>query len=161
MAEPISKVAEPILTEDEIQNQALEKVLEDITKNIDGIQETIKLLQELHDSGILEGVTSLIEAKEQIAKIVVEQSLRPPVTNAINNAMAAAGMITEINPETTKKMTESLTKGIQKAEEGLQLNKKVGLFDLLKLIKDPDINRVLRFGMDFLKGLGEGLKEKA
>ncbi|ASV70257.1 MULTISPECIES: helical membrane plugin domain-containing protein [Cytobacillus] len=161
MAEPISKVAEPILTENEIQNQALEKVLQDITKNIDGIQETIKLLQELHDSGILEGVTSLIEAKEQIAKIVVGQSLRPPVTNAINNAMAAAGMITEINPETTKKMTESLTKGIQKAEEGLQLNKKVGLFDLLKLIKDPDINRVMRFGMDFLKGLGEGLKEKA
>ncbi|MBN6885629.1 uncharacterized protein YjgD (DUF1641 family) [Cytobacillus horneckiae] len=160
MAEPICKVAEPILNEDEIQNQVLEKVLQDITKNVDGIQETIKLLQELHESGILEAVNSLIEAKEQIAKIVVGQSLRPPVTNAINNAMATAGILTEVNPETTKKMTDSLSKGLQKAEEGIQLNKKVGLFDLLKLMKDPDVNRAMRFGIDFLKGLGEGMKVK-
>lgn len=159
MAKPISQIAEPILNEKEIQNQVLKKVIQDVAQNADGIQETMKLLQELHESGILEAVNSLVEAKEKIAEIAVGQMLRPPVTNAINNAMAAAGTLTELNPEMTKKMMESVSKGFQKAEEGLRLNKKVGLFDLLKLMKDPDVNRAMGFGINFLKGLGEGLKE--
>ncbi|MGG1678622.1 DUF1641 domain-containing protein [Neobacillus sp. NRS-1170] len=159
MAKPISQIAETILNEKEMQNQVLEKVIHDVTQNAEGIQETLKLLQELHESGILGAVNSFVEAKEKIAKIAVGQMLRPPVTNAINNGMAAAGMLTELNPELTKKIMESVSNGFQKAEEGLRLNKKVGLFDLLKLMKDPDVNRAMGFGINFLKGLGEGLKE--
>ncbi|KON90139.1 hypothetical protein AF332_27280 [Sporosarcina globispora] len=159
MAKPISHINEPSLNEKEIQNQVLEKVIQDVTQNANGIQEAIKLLQELHESGILEAVNSLIEAKEKIAKIAVGQMLRPPVTNAINNGMAAAGILTELNPEMTKKMMEGLSKGLQKAEEGLQQNQKVGLFELIKLTKDPDVNRAMGFGINFLKGLGEGMKE--
>ena len=159
MAKPITKIEEPILTEKEIQAQSLEKVLQDLSQNADGIIETIKLLQELHDSGILGAINNLVAAKEQVAKIAVGQMLRPPVTTAINNAMAAAGAITEIDPETTKKLMGGLSKGLQKAEEGFQSNKKVGVFELVKLIRDPDVNRVIKFSLNLLKGLGEGLKE--
>ncbi|WP_026677770.1 DUF1641 domain-containing protein [Fictibacillus gelatini] len=159
MAKPITKIEEPVLTEKEKQDQSLQKVLEDVSKNADGIKETIQLLQELHESGILGAINHLVEAKEQVAKIAVGQMLRPPVTNALNNAMAAAGVLTEIDPETTKKLTAGLSKGLQKAEEGLRTNKKVGVFDLVKLLKDPDINRVITFSLDLLKGLGEGLKD--
>jgi len=159
MAKPITKIDEPILTEKEIQAQSLEKVLQDLSQNADGIIETIKLLQELHDSGILGAINNLVAAKEQVAKIAVGQMLRPPVTTAINNAMAAAGAITEIDPETTKKLMGGLSKGLQKAEEGFQSNKKVGVFELVKLIRDPDVNRVIKFSLNLLKGLGEGLKE--
>ncbi|PJN91169.1 DUF1641 domain-containing protein, partial [Bacillus sp. mrc49] len=130
-----------------------------ISRNSDGIKETIKLLQELHDSGILGAINNLVEAKEDVAKIAVGQMLRPPVTNALNNAMAAAGVLTELDPETTQKLVGGLSKGLQRAEEGIQSNKKVGVFDLVKLLRDPDVNRVMRFTIDLLKGLGEGLKK--
>jgi uncharacterized protein YjgD (DUF1641 family) len=52
-----------------------------------------------------------------------------------------------------------LSKGLQKAEEGFQSNKKVGVFELVKLIRDPDVNRVIKFSLNLLKGLGEGLKD--
>ncbi|MBP0725739.1 DUF1641 domain-containing protein [Bacillus sp. RG28] len=159
MAKPITKIDEPVLTEKEIQAQSLEKVLQDLSQNADGIIETIKLLQELHDSGILGAINNLVAAKEQVAKILVGQMLRPPVITAINNAMAAAGAITEIDPETTKKLMGGLSKGLQKAEEGFQSNKKVGVFELVKLIRDPDVNRVIKFSLNLLKGLGEGLKD--
>jgi uncharacterized protein YjgD (DUF1641 family) len=158
MAKPISQIKEPLLSEKEIQSQALEKVIQNVMQNADGIQEAMTLLQELHECGILEAVNSLVEAKEKIAKIAVGQMLRPPVTNAINNGMAAAGMLTELDPEMTKKLVGSLSIGLQKAEEGLRLNKKVGIVDLLKVMKDPDVNRAVGFGINFLKGLGEGLK---
>jgi uncharacterized protein YjgD (DUF1641 family) len=159
MAKPITKIDEPVLTEKEIQAQSLDKVLQDLSQNADGIIETIKLLQELYDSGILGAINNLVAAKEQVAKIVVGQMLRPPVTTAINNAMAAAGAITEIDPETTKKLMGGLSKGLQKAEEGFQSNKKVGVFELVKLIRDPDVNRVIKFSLNLLKGLGEGLRD--
>ncbi|MGG0286343.1 DUF1641 domain-containing protein [Peribacillus butanolivorans] len=158
MAKPITKIDEPIFTEKEKQDQTLEKVLQDLSENADGIKETIKLLQELHESGILGAINNLVEAKEIVAKIAVGQLLRPPVTNAVNNAMEAAGVLTELNPEMTKKLVGGLSKGLQKAEEGFQLNKKVSVFDLVKLMRDPDVNRVMRFSLDLLKGLGEGLK---
>lgn len=159
MAKPITKIDEPILTEKEKQDQSLKGVLQDLSQNADGIKETMQLLQELHESGILGAINNLVEAKEQVAKIAVGQMLRPPVTNAINNAMAAGGLLTEMNPETTKKLMGGLSKGLQKAEEGLQANKKVSVFDLVRLMRDPDVNRVLKFSIDLLKGLGEGLKD--
>jgi len=159
MAKPITKIEEPILTEKEKKDQALEKVLQDLSQNTEGIKETIKLLQELHESGILGAINNLVEAKENVAKIAVGQMLRPPVTNALNNAMAAAGVLTELDPEITQKLVGGLSKGLQRAEEGFRANKKVSVFDLIKLTRDPDVNRVIRFSIDLLKGVGEGLKD--
>lgn len=160
MAKPITKISQPVLTEKEIEEQSLEKVLKDVANNAEGIQQTIKLLQELHESGILAAINAIIEAKEQVAKIAVGQLLRPPVTNAINNAMAAAGALTELDPEMTKKWIGSVANGLQKAEEGVKDNSKVGIFDLMKAVKDPDINRAIAFGLNLLKGIGEGIKRR-
>ncbi|KQL49768.1 hypothetical protein AN963_08655 [Brevibacillus choshinensis] len=159
MARPITKVVEPILTEKERQDQTVEIVLQALANNPEGIQATIKLLQELHESGILGALNAAACAKEDIAKIVVGQMVRPPVTNMINNAMAAAGGLTELNPEMTKKLMGGVTKGLQRADEALRSGKKVGIFDLMKALRDPDINRAMGFGINLLKGVGEGLKD--
>ncbi|TKC14940.1 DUF1641 domain-containing protein [Robertmurraya kyonggiensis] len=159
MAKPITKIKEPILKEEEKQAEKLQGVIQNLAENADGITETIKLLQELHESGVLEALNSLIEAKEKVAKIAVGQLLRPPVTNAINNGMAAAGALTELDPEMTKKLVNGMMRGIQKAEQELQTNKKIGIFDLMKLMKDTDVNRALTFSLYLLQGIGAGLKE--
>ncbi|MCK6258212.1 DUF1641 domain-containing protein [Fictibacillus sp. KIGAM418] len=159
MAQPITKIVHSTRTEKEMQEQQIETIVEDLAKSADGIKELIKLFQQLHDSGILGSVNGLVEAKEKVAGIAVEQLLRPQMTNAINNMMAAAGVLSDTNPEMTKKLMSSLGNGIQRAEKGLISNEKVGIFDLMKALKDPDINRAIGFGMNLLKGVGEGLKE--
>ncbi|OIK09876.1 hypothetical protein BIV60_22735 [Bacillus sp. MUM 116] len=160
MAKPITKIKEANFSEEEKQADRLESVIQDLAENADGIKETIKLLQELHESGVLEALNSLIEAKEKVAKIAVGQLLRPPVTNAINNGMAAAGALTELNPEMTKKIMNGMTSGIKKAEKELQKNKKIGVFKLIKLMRDTDINRALTFSLYLLQGIGARLKEQ-
>lgn len=160
MARPITRVVKPPVTETDKQNQAVENVLQSLAQNADGIQETIKLLQELHSSGILGALNAAVGAKEEIAKIVVGQMVRPPVTNIVNNAMAAAGGLSELDPEVTQRLMKGVTKGLQKADEGLRAGDKVSIFDLMKALSDPDINRAIGFGMNLLKGIGEGLKEK-
>lgn len=160
MARPITKIVEPPRTEKEQQAEKVDRVLQALADHPDGIQSTIKLLQELYDSGILGALNAAVEAKEDIAKIVVGQMVRPPVTNLLNNAMAAAGGLTELNPDMTKKLMSGITQGLQRADEALRSGKKVGIFDLMKALRDPDIHRAMSFGMSLLKGVGEGLKER-
>ncbi len=159
MAQPINVIQKTELTEEEKKKQSLENLLSGIAENKDSLLETLALLQELHDSGILDAVGSLLNAKEKAASIAIGQLTRQPVTNMINNAMAAGGLLTELDPETTSKLSKSLMSGLKKAEQGLKDDSKIGLFDLMKALKDPDINRVLGFGFNLLKGMGEGLKE--
>lgn len=159
MANPIQTIQKTELTQDQIKIQSLENLLSEVAHNKDSLLDTLNLLKELHDSGIMEALGSLLKAKESAAKIALGQITRKPVTNMINNAMAAGGILTELDPETTSKLAKSLTVGLQKAEQGLKADTKLGLFDLMKAIKDPDINRAFGFGFNLLKGIGEGLKE--
>lgn len=158
MAKPIKTIQRAELTEDQKKAQSLENLLSEVAQNTDSLLDMLNLLQELHDSGILNALESFVKAKESVAKIAVGQIARKPVTNIINNAMAVGGALTELEPETTKKLVTSLAVGLQKAEQGLQDDTKLGIFDLMKALKDPDINRAIGFGFNLLKGIGEGLK---
>lgn len=159
MAKPIQTIKKVELTEEQKKAQSLEGLLSEVAQNKDSLLDTLQLLKELHDSGILEAINSLVKAKEEVAKIAVGQMTREPVTNLINNAMAAGGALTSLDPEMTKKLMGGMAKGLEKAEQGLQSNSKVGILDLLKALKDPDLNRAMGFGLNLLKGIGEGLKE--
>ncbi|ULT59362.1 DUF1641 domain-containing protein [Neobacillus drentensis] len=159
MAKPIKIIQKTELTEEQKKMHSLENLLSGVAQNKDSLLETLNLIQELHDSGIMDALGSLLKAKEKATKIAVGQLTRQPVTNMINNAMAAGGILTELDPETTNKLAKSLTAGLKKAEQGLKADSKLGLFDLMKVLKDPDINRALGFGFNLLKGMGEGLKE--
>jgi len=159
MAKPIKVIQKTEPTEEQKKMHSLEKLLSGVSQNTDSLLETLNLIQELHDSGMMDALGSLLKAKEKAAKIAVDQLTRQPVTNMINNAMAAGGILTELDPETTSKLAKSLTAGLKKAEQGLEADSKLGLFDLMKALKDPDINRAVGFGLNLLKGMGEGLKE--
>jgi uncharacterized protein YjgD (DUF1641 family) len=160
MGKPITTIANKESTQEHVKIQKLDRLVEDLSKHADGLQKSMELLHELHENGVLEIALSLLKAKEKVAKIAIDQMVRPPVTNMINNAMAAAGAISELEPETTKKLLKSFSNGMAKAEKAIINNEKVGVFDLVKTLRDPDINRILVFGLNLLKGMGEGLKEQ-
>ena len=159
MAKPIHIIKRTELTEEQKKEQSLESLLTEVAQNKDSLVETLDLLQELHNSGILDGINSLVKTKEEVAKIAVGQMTREPVTNMINNAMAAGGVLTQMDPEMTKKLMGSVAKGLEKAEQGLQSNSTTGILDIMKALKDPDMNRAITFGLNLLKGIGEELKD--
>ena len=159
MAKPIHLIKRTELTEEQKKEQSLESLLSEVAENKDSLVETLDLLQELHNSGILEVINSLVKTKEEVAKIAVGQMTREPVTNMINNAMAAGGVLTQMDPEMTKKLMGSVAKGLERAEQGLQSNSETRLLDIMKALKDPDMNRAITFGLNLLKGIGEELKD--
>ncbi|WP_397538795.1 DUF1641 domain-containing protein [Rummeliibacillus pycnus] len=158
MATPITTINKQQLTEEQHKEQKLENLKQLLSENEETVNQVFTIMAELNDIGALEAATKLIEAKEEVAHIALGQLTREPVTNIINNLMGVAGVLTEMNPETTTKLVESLNTGLDEANKAVESDEKVSVFKLVKLLKDPDINRALNFGIHFLKGLGKGLK---
>ncbi|MFJ8260961.1 DUF1641 domain-containing protein [Rummeliibacillus sp. NPDC094406] len=158
MATPITTINKQQLTEEQLKDQKLENLKQLLSENEEAVNQVFTIMAELNDIGALEAATKLIEAKEEIAHIALGQMTRKPVTNIINNLMGVAGVLTEMNPETTTKLVESLNTGLDVANKAVESDEKVSVFKLVKLLKDPDINRALNFGIHFLKGLGKGLE---
>ena len=160
MAQPITEIQKQQLTEEQEKQQKLEKLTTLLANNEEALDKVLAIMSELNHIGVLEAANSALQAKEDIAKIALEQVTREPVTNLINTLMGVAGAFTNTNPELTTKLVNSAIKGMDEAHDYLQTNQQIRVVDLLKSLKDPDVNRALGFGLHFLKGMGKELKNE-
>ncbi|MCY8523661.1 DUF1641 domain-containing protein, partial [Bacillus atrophaeus] len=151
MAIPISTIQKETKTEEQVKLEKLEELKALLAENEDSVSKTMKLMGELNSLGVFDAANSMLQAKEEIAKIALGQVSREPVTNLINTMMAAGGALTKADPAFTGKLLESVLAGTEQAQSFLKEDKKVGVLDLLKAMNDPDINRAVGFGLQFLK----------
>lgn len=160
MAAPITSIRKQDQTEEEYAQQKLTDLQKLLANNEEALNSILNIVSELNDIGALEAANSMLRAKEQVAGIAVHQLSREPITNLINHLLSATDALANTDPDTVKKLTGSITAGIEEANEHLHSSKPMNMFDLLKVLKDPDINRAVRFGIHFLKGMGKELKEE-
>ncbi len=159
MAAPITSIKRIERSEMEIQQDRLAELQKQIAEQEESLQKIMEITGELHKIGALDAVQAMLESKEKITGIALGQVSRDPVKNLLNNLMAGAGVLTAIDPATIHQLSKSVQKGLAEAELGNDAGQKTGVIQLMKSINDPDINRALTFGMNFLKGLGKGLEE--
>ncbi|MGN9864559.1 DUF1641 domain-containing protein [Bacillus swezeyi] len=159
MATPITAIQKENKSDEETKLEKLEELKALLAVNEDTVSKTMKLLAELNGLGVLDAADSMVKAKEDIAKIALSQLSREPAKNLINTAIAAGGALTKADPEVMGKLLESIIAGTKQGQDFLKDDKKVGVLDLLKAMNDPDINRAVGFGLQFLKGMGKALKE--
>lgn len=157
MASPITQIKKKEWSAEEIRQQKLYELETLLAEQNEALNKLLAIMGDLDDAGVLDAVLAMVKAKEGIAEVVMEQATREPVTNLINNMMSAAGALTAIDPESTGRLASSAVRGLKEAEEQNQNGKKIGVFQLLKALRDPDINRTIKFGLNFLKGMGKEL----
>ncbi|MGB3567336.1 MAG: DUF1641 domain-containing protein [Priestia megaterium] len=159
MAQPITEIKKPLLSEEEEKQQKLEDLTSLLADNEEALNRILGIVGELNDMGVLEAADSMIQAKEKISKIALDQISREPVTNLINTLMGASSGLMKADPEVTAKLVNSATAGMNEANEYVKTGKKVSALALIKALNDPDVNRAIGFGLHFLKGMGKALEE--
>lgn len=159
MAQPITVVKKNVKTEEQIQQEKLAELQKALAEKDEALTKALDFIGELNKIGALEAANAMLEAKDKIASIALGQASREPVTNMINNLMGAAGVLTKMDPEVTARLLDSVVAGVKSGEDFVDSDKKIGAFDLVKSLKDPDINRAVGFGLHFLKGMGKELKK--
>jgi uncharacterized protein YjgD (DUF1641 family) len=159
MAQPITEITKTLLTEDEQKEKKLEDLKTLLVDNDEALNKILEIISELNEIGVLEAADSMLQAKDKIAKIALQQVSREPVTNLINTLMGSTGALMNADPQLITKLVSSAMTGMNEANTYLQTKKKIGIRDLVKTLSDPDINRAIGFGIHFLKGMGKELKE--
>lgn len=157
MAAPITSIKRKEHTPEELQQQKMSELQSLITEQQQSLQKIIEITAELDNAGVLDAMSAMVKAKDEIAGIAVTQASREPMTNLINNVMNAAGLLTSINPEVTENLKVSISKGIEEAELYKGNGDKVSVLQVMTALNDPHINRAVKYGLDFLKGMGKGL----
>ncbi|ALS78658.1 MULTISPECIES: DUF1641 domain-containing protein [Planococcus] len=157
MASPITQIKKRQWTPEEIRQQKLYELESLIAEQNQALNKLLAITGDLDDAGVLDAVVAMVKAKEGISEVVMGQATRVPVTNLINNMMGAAAALTAIEPASTEKLASSVVNGLKEAESQNHNGKKLGVLQMVKAFRDPDINRAIKFGLNFLKGMGKGL----
>lgn len=160
MATPITSIQKNVVSDEQAKQQKLDELQSKLAEQEEALNQILTIIGELNKIGILEATHSLLQAKEQIAEIALNQVTRQPITNIINNIMGGANGLTNLDPELTKTLVNGITNGMNEGNDYLQNPQKMNVFDMMKTLKDPDFNRAVGFGIHFMKGLGKTLKEK-
>ncbi|MBO0600547.1 DUF1641 domain-containing protein [Sporosarcina sp. E16_3] len=158
MAVPITSIKKKVLTPEEIKQNKLEELQSLIAEQDQALNKILEITGELDGAGVLDALKAMVKAKDDIAKIAVDQASRDPVTNIINHVINATGVISSIDPDVTAKLAASVKTGLHEAELYSGNGQKVSVFQLITALNDPDTNRAVKFGLNFLKGMGKGLE---
>lgn len=158
MAAPITTIHKQDQTREALQQAKLAELQSLLAEQEQAINKILEITGELDNAGILDAVQAMVKAKDKIAGIAVQQASKEPVTNIIQHLLNASTGLTEIDPDMTAKLVKSVKSGLNEAELYNGNNDSISVFDLMKALNDPAINRAVKYGLDFLKGMGKSLE---
>lgn len=160
MAKPITSIHKYEPTIEELQQEKLHELQALLAEQEAAMNKILKITGELNNAGVLDAVQAAVKAKDDIASIAVDQLSGESASNIIKNVLNASGIFASIDPEISEKLADSMKSGLHEAQFANEDSRQIGLFDLMKSLKDPDINRAVNFGLHFLKGMGKSLDGK-
>jgi len=114
------------------------------------------VLQELHDSGVLELARGVLAAGDDIIEKVVDEARTPQAIRAIRNLLFWQQILGSIEPRWFQAIFRAIPEGIAKATA--EKDKPVSLFGVLRQFTSKDSLRALAATADFLEAFGRHLQ---
>lgn len=127
------------------------------------LKSTIALLQQLYEKGLLDFLVGLLEQGNDVARAVVNMLTKSGSSAGLKTMMAAVKGLSTLDAEALATTMHGVSVGLKNLANVEIESKSMGIFDLMRAIKDPDVNAAIRGGLAFLKGLGQVIRaeEKA
>ncbi|ASN05952.1 DUF1641 domain-containing protein [Virgibacillus necropolis] len=154
MANPITKIKKIEIPDDVVHEQNLEEVARAVSENKDAILKGIDFLSTINDNGMLDMTHSLVKQKETALDNVMRELNKPQYSATLENVSSLFLLIGELNVEELKHFTGKLNDGLEKSRT-FDESEKTSYLDLIKALKDPEINRSVTMLLQFLRGMGK------
>jgi uncharacterized protein YjgD (DUF1641 family) len=158
VAQAIQQIVRPVKSEADIESERLAEVRKQIALDADGLVEGLKLLQAMHDRGVLELLVAVFERGDRVLQKLVDLAAQPGTTQALKNLAVAMEMWSRLDSEDIQKLGHGVSAGFAHAAEGAS-PKPLSIFELMRELKDPDVSAAVRAVLAFLKGFGQALRE--
>ncbi len=152
MANPITFKPAPVDPKHELQRRVDAAPVE----HAEALLVAWDVLQAAHDKGLLDALHGMIDAKDTITGKVAEYAKLPEGVAAIRNLLAAAKILTAIDPEVVDRLSRSVVEAKQAHEKERNAP---GLWELKNRLTSEDGRRGLSLMTLILSGVGRALKE--
>jgi uncharacterized protein YjgD (DUF1641 family) len=155
MAKAIKQIKRIEISEEEKRANDLKEIEDALIENKDALLETLNVVGGMKERGILTLLNGLFGEGDRVLKVLVDLLNVPENTTALKNLMLLFGAAGKINVQDLEPLLLKVNAGIENVAEHSEGTEKTGYLDLLRALKDPEINRSLTILMTFLKGMGK------
>lgn len=160
MAKAISQIKRIELTQEQERERDLKEVESALLDNKEAILESLDIIKSMHQRGILTTLSGLFGEGDKVLNVLVKAVDKPEATNTIKNLLLMIGVLGTINVKQLEPLLLKLNSGVARVAEYRESeDDRMGYFDLVKSLKDPEINRALSLLFEFLRGMGEDTKD--
>lgn len=155
MAKPISAIERLVVSDETKREQDLKEIEASLANHKEAVLEAIDLLGNLHDRGILSLLNGLFSQGDEVLRIMVQEVNQPNNSRVLGNLLGLTGILGSIDIDRLKILTEKANNGLKEATETDAVEEPGNVFELLKVLKDPEVNRSIGMLVQFLKGMGK------
>jgi uncharacterized protein YjgD (DUF1641 family) len=154
MAKATKQIQRIELSEEEKRKQDLQQIEDSLLKNKQALLDTLDLVKHMHDRGIISFLSGLFAEGDKVLQILIKKTDSKETANTVKNLLLMVGVLGTLNVKQLEPILLKLNAGIARVSEGKDNYDQIGYFDIVKSLKDPEINRSIVFFFEFLKGMG-------
>ncbi|HLR62311.1 MAG TPA: DUF1641 domain-containing protein [Lentibacillus sp.] len=154
MAEQISRIKRMEVSEETIRGRNLDEVVKSVSENKEAILKGIDLLEALNQSGTLDMVNAFVKHREDALEYVMRELNKPQYSSILENLTNLLLLLGDMNMEDLQTFAGRLNHGVREAAAS-EAMEKTSYMDLIKALKDPEINRSITMLLQFLRGMGK------
>jgi uncharacterized protein YjgD (DUF1641 family) len=156
MAKAITKIQHIELSEEQRRRMDLQEIETALLDNKEAILKSLDIVRHMNDRGVLSLLSGLFSEGDKVLNVLVKAADKPEATNTLKNLLLMVGVLGTINVQQLEPLLLKLNSGIARvAEYKDNEDEKLGYFDIVRSLKDPEINNALSLLFEFLKGMGE------
>lgn len=157
MANPITRINRKVPTEAEIRAQEMERLAEGAAKSHPGLLMFMDIVQEMYEAGYLEIVQGMVKNREKVLPYAFDFIKVSGMPIVMKNVISGLQFLGTLEPQKVQRTMNAVSHGLNKSLDVDMDGENKGFFDLLKMMKDPDVNRSITMLLTFLKSMGQHL----
>ncbi|MDA8205380.1 MAG: DUF1641 domain-containing protein [Thermaerobacter sp.] len=126
----------------------------------DAAEENLEAIVEvLQEAGVLRFVRALLEQRKPIAEKVMNKMDTDPTKRGLKNGLTLALGLGALPDGFGMTMITAIKQGLNRAQEASHAPSadKMSIWQLMGMLKDPDVARAIHYIVGFLEGLGKAL----
>lgn len=136
-----------------------ERLGESVQDSSEALQDSLKLLRELHEHGVLDVLSKVVRGGEGLTEGLIHTLSGQSALRIERNLAELVRLLDGLDPHEVKLLGNALSVGVSTGAQSVAAGKGVGLGDLLGLMRDRDVQLALGALLGLLKGMGRALRE--
>jgi uncharacterized protein YjgD (DUF1641 family) len=142
---------------------AQEQLDASVSDSAEALAESLRLLRELHEHGVLEVLVRLVRGGEGLSASALHLLAGESSTTLIKNVVELGKTASALNPDEVRVLGQAVSAGVSEGAKYVAefnaRNRGIGLPELLSMLRDRDVQLALGAVFGVLKGAGRALRE--